>query len=215
MAGEYSGKAPETWSEKALVAVDIEGGNTILFNTITESVDLDLGEKGFDSIATVGGGRLVKFNPEEDSSCTLEMYPIAAGNLWSTDGSEGIGFYDLLQPKDSTYDGSTTVIQEITNSLTRNRCRLTILWTNDTSITDPTSAISSAYAVLRVSMCGYFTKVTPSFTDKVLKVTANFKAPAFKKDGSSNIQVMSTDDASVSNITQLGAFTSSDNFPTS
>lgn len=220
MAYSGYGKAPEVWTEEALVCIEQEdaaaGDGKLYFKTITDTVDFDLGEKGMESIATIGGGRLAKFSPETDSTVTLELFPIAAGNYWSSSCEEGAGFYDLLNSHAGTYDPAAvagSAYQAIVNDHTRTRYRLTVLWTNDTSATDPTAAIVSGnYAALRISCCGWFTKVSPSFTDDSLKVTATMKIPAFKKDATANIQVASTDKSSTTNITALATFTSTTNF---
>ena len=84
-------RKPETWSELANVGITILGGSEVQFATITETVDIDLGDKDFDAIATLGGGRLVKFNPQDVTTITLEAYPLEAGTanvtMESTDGT--------------------------------------------------------------------------------------------------------------------------------
>jgi hypothetical protein len=217
MSYDDYGTAPEMWSERALVSLSMENGNTVHFTTITDTVDLDLGDKDFDTVSPVSGGRLIKFTPEGDSTVTLDLYPIAAGNDWGTDGEEAAGFYDLLHTRDKDYDpqdeSEAVTFQEITTQLNRQRFRLTLLWTNDTSLSDATVELTSGdYAGLRVSLCGYFTKVAPSFTDDEFKVSVTMKIPPFKKNGDSNIQISSTDKSSVTNLTALDSFTSTDNF---
>ncbi len=211
------GKAPSAWSETALVTISEEGGNDIHFRTITDTIDFDLGEKGFDTIGTVYGGKLVKFTPQTDSTVTLDLYPVAAGSYWSSSGEEAAGFFDLLHTRSATYDpgnpSSAVAYQAITSDTTRTRYRIAVLWTNDTATTSAMAALTSGnYAGLRIACCGWFTKVAPSFTDDILKVTVTMKIPALKKDTTANIQVASTDKSSVTNLTALVAFASSTNF---
>lgn len=210
----YAGYAPDVWSETAYVTVRAESGNPLNFKTITDSFKPEIGEKGFETIATIGGGRLVKFTPEEDSSVTFELFPINAANDWSsTLGEEATGFFDLLHTHSTGYSPSTQglVSASITNDVTRTRYRVCFLWTN-ASVSNAESAVSTASkAGLRIIMCGYFTKVDPDFSDDSFKVTLTMKCPAFKKDGTANVKVESTDNGSTS-LTAPAAFTSSVNW---
>lgn len=216
MAYSTYGYGPEAWCETAYITIQAESANPLHFRTITDTMDFDLGEKGFDTVPTVSGGRIIKFTPETDSSVTLELYPVASGNYWSSSGEEAAGFYDLLHTKSATYDplGGGGAYQKISADTSRTRYRLAILWTNApaASVTSATQAITTSNkAALRIAMCGYFTQVKPSFTDDTLKVTATFKVPATNKAGTANIQVESTDDADT-NMPALGVFTSTNNF---
>ena len=71
--------APDTWSETALVSISKASSFEAEFYTITETADFNFGNKDFDVIATLSGGRLVKFNPQEVVEITLELYPAEAG----------------------------------------------------------------------------------------------------------------------------------------
>ncbi len=212
---DYSA-APKTWTETYIVAIEKEGGNRILFSTIADTISFDPGEKGFESVATASGGRLPKFSPETDTTMTLDIYPLAAGNYWSSTGEEAAGFFDLLNTIDTDdYDpaGGGSYYQSYTNDRTRTRYRLTVMWTNDTSATDPTAAIDAGgYAAERITLCGYFTKVEPSFDDDILSATVTMTVPAFKKDGTGNVRIDSTDDSSQDNMPAWSSFTSSTNF---
>ena len=54
----------DTWSETAYVAITKIGGSDVEFCTITETVDLDVGDKDFDVMNTLKGGRLVSLIPK-------------------------------------------------------------------------------------------------------------------------------------------------------
>lgn len=212
---EYS-EAPHSWTETYLVAIEKEGGNRMLFSTISDTISFDIGEKGMESIATASGGRLPKFSPEADTTISLEIYPLAAGNYWNSTGEEAAGFFDLLHTIDTDdYDplGGGSYYQSYTNDRTRTRFRMTVMWTNDTSATDATAAIAEgSYAAERITLCGYFTKVEPSFDDDILSASLTMTVPAFKKDGTGNIRIDSTDDSSEDNMPAWSSFTSSTNF---
>jgi hypothetical protein len=191
----------DTWSETALVSITAQGGSDVQFATLTETVDIDIGDKDFDSINTLRGGRMVKFNPQEPTTITLEAYPVEAG---TDSGTTGNGFFDLMNTADTS--------QPISISLdrTRNKYRVALLWTNKSTATSATEALasSSSQEGLRiVAADGYFTSVKPSFTDGVLKYTVMFKTPAFDKGGSANVKMESTD--GTADLTAVAAYTSS------
>ena len=177
--------ALDTWSETGLVAITKLGGSDVQFACLTETVDIDIGDKDFDAIATLCGGRLVKFNPQDVITITLEAYPVEAG---TDSGTTGKGFFDLMNTVDSTQPLSIDVDRE------RDKYQLVCLWTEDTSATDATQAITGGNSALRVvAKNGYFTAVKPAFTDGVLKFTVTYKCPPFNKTGAANFSMDSTD----------------------
>jgi len=179
---------PDTWSETALLSISKASGTEVEFYTITETVDIDMGGKDFDVIASLAGGRLVKFNPEEPTTITIEAYPVEAG---TAAGTAGKGFFDLLWGGISS---DATQPLSLSASRTREAHRLTLLWTDDTTVTTATSSINIGQSGLRIqAKNGYCTSVKPSFTDKVLKYTVTYKFPPYDKDGTANISVQSTD----------------------
>jgi len=84
------------WSETALVGIAAQGGTDVKFASITETVDIDIGDKDFDVIATLAGGRLVKFTPQEPTTITLEAYPVDAATTGFTTATTGAGFSIML-----------------------------------------------------------------------------------------------------------------------
>lgn len=181
---------PDTWSETGLVSMTKVGGEEVQFYTITETVDITIGTKDFDVINNLAGGRLVKYNPQEPMEVTLEAYPVEAGTADTTSGT-GNGFFDLLWGGIGS-SGSQPV--EISSDLKREKLRLTVLWTDDTSVSDATADIPINSAGMRIiGKNGYVTEANPSFTDGILKFTVTFKCPPFDKQGNSNITVQSTD----------------------
>jgi len=181
---------PDAWSETALVSISKTSSFEHEFYTITDTADFKFGDKQFDVIATLAGGRLVKFNPQGDAEVTLELYPVEAGSSLSAAGA-GKGIFDIFGPGISN---DTT--QPVSYSFTRVRQKLRIVFlvTDDTTVTTATAAINLNQAGLRaIIKNAYCTSADMSFTDKVLKVTATFKAPAFDKSGNPNVEIQSTD----------------------
>lgn len=188
----------DTWSETALVAIAAQSGSDVSFQTITETVDIDIGDKDFDVVATLGGGRLVKFTPQEPISITLEAYPLEAG---TASGLTGTGFFDLVHSADT----SQPLIIPVNR--VRTKYRVAILWTDNTSVTYATQQIPAANKALRiVAADGFFTSVKPSFTDGVLKFSVVFKVPPFDSSGTANVSIMSTD--ATSTLTAMASYTS-------
>ena len=192
----------DAWQETCLIAISKIGGSDVSFQGLTETVDPDLGEKDVEGIVLVNGGRVTKFTPEGDSTVTFEAYPLEAG---TDSGTTGKGFFDLLHSADATQPLA------ITNTRARDKYRVSALWTDDTTATSATGAITTPSKAERISLAnGYFTSVKPSFTDGVLKFTVVYKTVAFTKAGDGNIKHESTD--GTENLPALNAYTSTTPF---
>lgn len=179
----------DTWSETALVSVSKASDAEVDFYTETETADINIGDKPFDVIANLAGGRLVKFNPQDPTEITLEMYNVEAGSA-STGGAGG-GVFDLFGAGIAS-DSAQPLILDF--SRTREKHRITILWTDDTTITTAIAAINLNQNGMRViALNAYLMSAKLAFTDGVLKVTATWKIPPFNKAGTSNVQITSTD----------------------
>lgn len=194
----------DTWSETALVAISAQAGTNVQFASITETIDIDIGDKDFDVIATLSGGRLVKFTPQEPTTITLEAYPINAATEGFTTATTGAGFFDLM----NTYDAAQPLV--IAADRNRNKHRIAIMWTDKTTETDATAQIiAPTNTALRVVAAdGYFTSVKPSFTDGVLKFTITYKTPPFDSSGAANIKIESVSGSGTVTLTALASYTS-------
>ena len=189
---------PDTWSETALVAIAAASGSDNSYQAITETIDIDIGDKDFDVISTLSGGRLVKFTPQEPITITLEAYPVETG---TPSGTTGLGFFDLMNTADASEP------QIIPLDRTRTKYRLAILWTDSTSVTYATEQVGMPSSALRVAAAdGYFTSVKPSYTDGLLKFTVTFKVPPFDSTGTANVSIMSTDGTAT--LTAMVSYTS-------
>jgi len=194
---------PDAWSEVAKISIAKDGGSDLVFEALTETVDIDIGDKDFEQIATLSGARLVKFTPQGEHTITLEAYPRQAGTTTTAAAASGTGFFDLMNTQD------TTEAQQITNDRVRQKYRLAIMWTDSTSTTcyAHSALVSPTNVALRVvASCGYFTSVKPSFTDGMLKWTVKFKVPAFDSSGSGNLKVESIDGTSTATLTVLASY---------
>ena len=194
----------DAWMETCLIAISKVGGSDVQFASLTETVDFDIGEKDIEGLPLLNGGRLTKFSPEGDSSITFEAYPIQAG---TSSGTTGTGFFDLMH----TQDASAPI--RVTNDHIRDKYRVLVLWTNDTTVTGAQNITTATYSALRIGMAeGRFTSVKPSFTDGVLKWTVTFKTPAFDKDADSNVMIESCAGVTSDILPVVAAYTTSNKF---
>lgn len=194
--------AQDAWMETALVSIAAQSGTDIPIQSLVETIDVDLGEKDIEGLALVNGGRVTKIMPESDTTITLEAYPVEAGNEDVSAATAGAGFFDLLHSED------TSQPLAITNNRTREKYRLAIMWTEDTTVTNAASAVTGANAAMRFTFAnGFVTSVKPSFTDGVLKFTVTFKVAAFTKAAAGQILLESTD--GTASMTALQSYTSS------
>jgi hypothetical protein len=195
----------DVWSETALIAISAQGGTDVKFACMTETVDIDIGDKDFDVISGLCGSRLIKFTPEDVTTVTLEAYPLQAGTQGFTTATTGTGFFDLMH----TIDAANPLVIPVDR--TRTPYRIAIMWTDKTSETDATAQIvTPTNTCLRfVAAGGYFTSVKPSFTDKILKFTVNYKVPPFDSSGSANIKMESVAGATTATLTALASYSTS------
>ncbi len=192
----------DSWSEIGYVSITALSGSAVEFRTLTETVAIDIGDKEFDTIPIINGGRVVKFIPQESTEITLEAYPVEAGTV---SGGVGKGFFDLLNTQDASQPLSVSVDH------TRTKYRMALLWTDATDITTAETTVSGAKAGLRI-LCadGFFTSAKPSFTDGILKWTVKYKVPAFDKDAVANVKIESTDGSAT--LSGTSAYTASNKF---
>jgi hypothetical protein len=184
------------WSEIAWISIAPQGYGELTFQAITETIDPDIGEWNVEWIPTLSGGRCKKSMPQEDTTITLEMYPVEVGTSggWpdqtTTTSKVGNGVFDIFDGVEDTSQPLSVIVDRTT----RLPIRMTILWTDDETVTDATQQIASGGSAERFSFAdGYLTAVKPSFTDGVLKFTVTAKFPASDKDGNGCQKYDSTD----------------------
>jgi hypothetical protein len=168
--------ALDAWCETALVSIAPSGYGELYFQALTETIDMDIGEKPVEFIPILNGGRVGKLAPQEDTTITMELYPLQSGTAtWpaSTTAKAATGVFDIMdgaQGQSGVFDHS------------RLQIRLTILWTDYASQSSATAATTTSANALRLSFAdGYLTSIKPSFTDGILKFTVTGKFPAFNK----------------------------------
>jgi len=175
---------PDAWSNVALININ-DGTTDMDIRAITETIDIDLGDKDVEYIANLAGGRLKKNLPEAETVITFEGYPVEVET--DTDTTP----YGLIN---HFFGGTDTSFPTLANnSRTRDSFTVTIMFT-DTTDTSATVSLPSTASALRYNFayCN-FVSCKPSYTDKILKATWKFKCAPYTKAGTANITVESTD----------------------
>jgi len=188
------------WSETALVTITKLDGSNVEFAALTETIDIDMGDKDVDQITNVGGGRMVKKTPQDITTITFEGYPL------DIDSTEGSGVSQMFEG--GTWD--TVEPLETEASLSRDLFRIAILWTDDTAATSGAGSTSASTNSYRINFAHcWMNSMKPSFTDGILKFTFSFKCPAFNPVGTANIKEQSGDNTA---LVALSAYSSA-NYP--
>ena len=198
------------WSETAWITITkyaAAGGTDYSFTAITETIDIDMGDKDIEQVPTLIGGRVVKKVPQDITTITFEGYPttINAGGVSSGAGS---GVSQMFEG--GTWDTTEPLVQN--SSIQRDLFRVTILWTDDTANTGAQYATAASTNAYRITFAhAYMVSMKPAFTDQLLKVTFAFKCPAFNKNGVSLIHEESGDATA---LTALSTYNSTNYPPT-
>ena len=177
----------EAWSEVALVAITPAGdgiaqGQDLAFAALTETIDIDEGDKPVEQIPNLAGGRFIKKNPQEGTTVTLEAYPTGIGAVTA---AEDLGPSQLFHEVSGSWDTSGALQVETTRD--RQMYRVILLWTDSTTATAEASVSASNNAYRWVGANGYMTSCKKSYTDGVLKFTFSFFFPPFDAAGTANI----------------------------
>jgi len=180
----------EAWSETALITVVGSSGTistAMNIAALTDTIDIDQGDRDIEGVPSLSGGRMVKKLPEGDTEITFEGYPIGIGDADSA-SPDGL-MQAFLGGTDTTVPFSVD-----SSNLTRNTYSVYILWTDDTAATIGTTSIASGKNALRYKFANcYMTSCKASMTDGILKGTFKFKCPPRNQAGTANITVESTD----------------------
>jgi len=198
---------PEAWEETALVAITKLSGSDIEFAAITETIDISEPDYSGESINNLAGGRVWKQTPQEDGEITLEMYPI------ELDTTSGVGLFQ--QFNGGTADTSEPLANDVawpaSVDRTRDKFRVTVLWTNNPAQTAANSVTAASTDSLRFSaMLCRLVSLKTSFTDGIVKSTATFKFPAMNKAGT--VKCFRWDSGDQTAIAALSAYDDEDSW---
>ena len=203
---------PPAWMEKYYVKIERQGGTysaAVEGLGARDSLELPSYTRGFESIATMSQGRIYKYLPDEDGELSFSMYPIDM-NLYNN--SLDKFFIGVATP--ITSDGASTSSQ---NTHNRYNYRVTILFTNDTTVGTATEAVNTANVAntyarrLSVAEC-QFVEYKQSMSDGLLKADVTFKVPPFDSSADGNYLYESLSGGETSELSALTAYTTSNKF---
>jgi len=141
----------DAWQRKAYISV--ESGTAALpvkmqYQAITETIDIDVGERDLDKIDLLNLGQITKHGPIGITTITFEGYPMYAGTFDTSGATRGTpksgiaASYWEVFAQVGHMDTADPITNTITNDVTR--YRVAILWTDDSIDTGTTSAASDA-----------------------------------------------------------------------
>ena len=192
---------PDAWTERLFIAIASSGQTTDdNFTSIVEKVQINRGERGYESVNLLNGGRVPKFTPEADTEVTMTVYP--------TNIAIASGFDQKFNKTQTTFDETEPLSS--TNTLYRDKYRVVVLWTNSIAQTTAIAAVPASSSALRYTLInGYITKCSPAefAPDGTLSYEVTMKFPAFNKSAVGNITVESSDGSS--QLAAITAYTSS------
>ena len=197
---------PPAFMEKVLVEIEKYGSTTVNASVQgivdRNSLDITIGDKPMESIATLNQARVYKYSPEDDSEVSFDMY---VKDLGTTTNAIDLFFLGV------TTVATSGVISKSTTTV-RDKFRVTILFTNDTTMSDATATVNNGtettYGARRYIFAdAYITSCKPSFTDGILKVGITCKIPPYDGTGASNIGYQSLDGSTTGSLTALATYT--------
>lgn len=190
---------PDGWDELCLISIAREGGSYVNFEALTDDITaLDWGEKDVESKAMCGGGHVVRKIPMTMEGITMKMTPIGVGVYGE---STGTGIAQFFHPQ-AADDSSQPVV--VSNTLTRNKHKINILWATTLPASANATASSGIYSERIQIFNAYMTGYKPSYDDKQMTVEVTFKWAPFQKDKTRNKVEESTDDsASLAAVTSF------------
>jgi len=196
--------APPAWMEKGYATIEKYGtANSANLSGVLDrsSLDISIGDKAMESIPTLNLARVYKYDPEGDSEISFDLYLKDMGT-----SSGGIDLFFI----DTTVYTSGKI--DVVHSQTREKMRLTILFTNDpvpsTATTTVNATTTLAYAARRYIFAdAYITSYKTSFTDGILKVSVTMKVPPYDGSATANIGYQSLDGSTSSSLAALGSYT--------
>jgi hypothetical protein len=202
------------WSRCALLKIEKQkvGSEDVVSSTVSgvvprNTLDLKLGKRDVEFEPTLSCGRVYKEIPDDTTEINFDLFlrdtALARGNL------------------DTFFYGNTEAGSDprsYTAENTRDMFRLVVLFTNDTTVSDPSGAIGATLTGVSarrwIFADAHFTDYAPSFTDGILKASCGFKVPYSDETGARNIKYESTWNTTNSNgqLAALGQYTTSNKF---
>jgi hypothetical protein len=177
------------WQRECLIEVT-DGTTHLALHALTETIEIDIGERDIDVINLVNLGQIPKHGNHGITTVTFEGYAKEVGT-GGTGDQTATGFWDIFAEKPAK---DTSEPQQVSIANTNTRFRIAILWTDETGETVADGAVANTQKAKRFVIAECFcVGHKDSFTDGILKTTLTFKGSAFDKTGSANIKMESID----------------------
>ena len=182
----------ESWYDHTYISVAAEGGSEIQLRSKTTSLNITGGNFDIEGVDTFGG-KIKRVGSREDLEVSFDGIPVS------------------LQDFDWIFHGASDTATSITSSSISDY-RVTLLWTDQTSVTNAACAITTASEAYReiYAECNLVSLEKSQNADENLVATLTFKTAFEDKDGSINFKKQMSD--TTSSLTAVSAYTSTTKF---
>jgi len=192
----------DAWQRECLIEIS-DGTTHVKLEGLTETVDIDIGERELDIINLLNLGQIPKHGSQGISTVTFEGYCKEAGT-GATGAQTATGFWDIFAQKPGM-DTSEPQTNSITVDATR--FRVAVMWTSEAGETLASGAVANTEKARRfvLSDC-YCTAHKDAFTDGILKTTLTFKGTNFNAAAAARMKIESIDGGSVGTFSALTTY---------
>ena len=158
-------KVDNHWVETALIGLAKKGAADVEFAGLSDEMSFGGGERDIAVRTLLNGGNIRRFTPMTMTEVNFKIYP--------DDVDDAMQFF--FGTANTVATGNLTT----TNVLLRFDVRVTILWTDKTTVTTATGAVATAAAIRVSEKDGNITKCTPFWDDGELGFDVTIKIPAY------------------------------------
>lgn len=135
----------DAWQRKAYISIESSATVKGQFESLTETIDIDMGERELDVVNLLNLGQIPKHGRIGVCTVTLEAYPLQAGTgdqtLGTAKGGVATGLFDVFA---SSPHVDTTGELDIDMSSTLTKYRVAILWTDQAALLETAASSSDA-----------------------------------------------------------------------
>lgn len=138
----------DAWQRKAYISVENTTLVKLQYESLSETIDIDMGERDLDVVNLLNLGQIPKHGAVGICTITFEGYPLQAGTADTSGATRGTlsggiasGYFDAFASSQNV-DSASELDIDMSNTLTR--YRVAILWTDDADLTGTASAASNS-----------------------------------------------------------------------
>lgn len=199
------GDSPHAWQETVLISLtpqaDGSGSSTDYeFAARTKDISIGTGNKPVEGVPINNGGRVYKTSPEEDAEWTFSECYFIGLETTTTD-------YSVAQFFENPSNIDTSDPRSVTDSRQRQKFRVSLTWTDDTSATSGAGATTAGDESYRIAVAdAYITGFTEEWGDGILTAEFTVKIPPFDISGTANRKRDHVGDGAASGLSALGDY---------